>query len=601
MKYLTFSALYLLLLCAGFYFLIINGFGLFDFQASISTTALLLETLLLIIIQLFLYAITKRKRLALVLTTLFYFSFLCATYIKSKTLGVPIFPSDFILIGDLVRTWDVFVIYVPFLLIFIGLVSLVCLIEMKRKKAEKVYSLGLLTMLTLAGVLLINYQNENIRLWLRAHGIFYKKNVNLVKKGVQNGFLLSFVQAAFFVGKPQPPNSYSLQSINNIIEKYKLNETIGGESDVDNVIILMTESFTDPGDFGWEYSEEIIPAYRMMASSHTSGHVISPVYGGRSINAEFEIMTGMSNRFTPIETTPYQEFIDTDITSLARTFRRNGFETSAIQMVKFEGFGYSKIYQYIGVDNKVSLSSKNKGTEPDPSGRSVSSDETAKEILNLVEKQDKSFIFAFPNSTHSPWNLDHYPNSTLELMNENVNTQEKTRLLAYTNALNHVDGLFEKLVQTFSESTEKTLLVVIGDHQPGMRFFGKNLTDSPVYSKFINHTLNKYKTTFVAWSNYPLDDDSDINISMNLIPAFIINNTGLKADGFMKFVVILKEHFDVISQIYKLREGDYIEQLPGHVKELIRDYKTLQYDILFGKNYIYQLDVGNLPPKAKDN
>lgn len=559
-------------------------------KISIYTSGLIFENFILFLIFLVLYITFKRKLLALLLTTAFYLIFITSNIVKIKTLGTPIYPNDFFLIGDLLLTWQVLVPYIPYMILGVLTLSAIIYWSIKKQKKEKVYSKTIFMSLFVLISYGITFHSENIRLFLREHGIFHKKNVNLVVRGLKYGFLSNFVQATFFIGKPIPPDNYSKKNILAIVDKYKLDNTFYSESKIDNVIILLIESFTDPKQFGWHFSESPVPYFDEIVENHISGIAFSPVYGGKSINAEFELMTGLSNRFTPIETSPYQEFVDKNIPSLARTFSHNGFTTNAIQMVKFKGFGYGKIYDYLGVDNKISLSTKNNpALKPDPSGRSVSSIEIAKNIHSLLTTQDKSFIFAFPNSSHSPWELKHYPDSSLKLLNGINDESENDTVLAYANAMKHIDSMFGEIISSIEKIDEKTLLVIVGDHQPGISIYGNYLKNDNTQTPYINNILKKYKTSFAIWSNFlePKDKTNTLTISLNLIPGLIIEKSGINHNGFMKFITHIHRQFDVISHTFKLKNNKHTEDLSSRHQEIVSDYELLQYDILFGENYIY--------------
>ena len=583
MKLLFAPLLFSPLIYLVYYFL--QGLFHVNENKSLSLSGFIFEQIILFCILLIFYAVVKRKRLAVLLTLIFYLCFLLATIIKVKVLGAPIFPNDLLLMGDLLRTWGVVLEYIPYLILLLCMIFAVCYYEIKNTAKEKVYGTGILVFLVVIVGYLTMFQNENTRLFLRDHGIYLKKNVNLVKKGFVNGYLSSFVQATFFLGKPSPPEHYSKDAVDTIINRYQLLDPIGQSAEADNVIVLLVESFTRPEQFGWKIQPSPTPNFDKITYNHASGIAISPVYGGKSINAEFEVMTGLSNRFTPIETTPYQEFVDKNIPSLARSFKVNGYTTNAVQMIPFEGFGYGRIYDYIGVDNKFSLTTEK--LDADPSGRSVASHEISKKILKIINEQEKSFVFAFPNSSHQPWKLEHYPKSNLKITDSKLRPQEEDKLLAYANALNHVDKLFGDLIESLKNSDEKTLVLIVGDHQPGIDFYNQHLKNKN-NNEYVDLVLSKYQTALAIWSNYLTEKNDNIELSMNMIPALIIELSGVRVDGMMKFLIRLKEQFSVISHLYKKQGGGFSNKVSEDAKQIIKDYKLLQYDILFGKNYLYK-------------
>ncbi len=562
------------------------AFGL-PAKFQMSTIGFVFEQVMVFLTIIIIYALSKRLRLSVILTLVLYSMFLVGNYLKVKILGSPLFPSDFVLIGDLIRTWQVWIVYTPYLVLILVLIISFIYYEIKTKKREKVYSLTILAVIIGVFGYVVIFQNESTRLLLRSYGIKYSKNVNLIKKSMQYGFVTNFSQALFFMGKVEKPKSYSESTINNLIQKYELNElTSYSDNRVEKVVILMVESFTHPPMYGWRLSESVTPNFDRIVSGHLTGATISPVYGGKSINAEFEVLTGLSNRFTPIETTPYKEFIDEPIPSLAKSFRDNGYATGVVQAIPLKGFGYRRVYDNIGIDNKIGLS---RGThKKDPSGRSVHSQVIAENIISLLEANSKTFVFAFPNSSHSPWHISHYPNSTLQIENGETLAIDKEQTLAYFNALKHVDLLTGELIAHFSANEEKAMILIVGDHQPSIQNYNQFMEDTEIESGFTRMVVKKYQTNFGVWTNFPIEHDLDSFLSLNLIPSFVIKNTGVKVNGFMKFMMVLADKFSVVSHVFKEKNNYIQENLSEKNKQLIEEYELIQYDILFGRNYIYK-------------
>lgn len=539
-----------------------------------------------------LFLLTKRYRLALILSIILYAIFLISTSIKSLLLGVPIYPKDFILLGDLFKAWHSLIPYLPATIGLIVAVVIYIAWEIRSTPPKKIkHSIKALTLMSLVIVCLINLNHERIRLYLTNNSVYHKKNANLVKRGFKYGFLTNFFQALLFQSKQLPPKGYSNQKISEIVNKYRLdelNKITPTQARYDNVIVLMIESFTDPKQFGWKFNFSPTPHFDQLTKNSLT-FAISPVFGGKSINAEFELMTGLSYQFTPVESTPYHEFITAPIHSLARTFKQNNYTTNVIHAVKFSGFGYGKIYEFLGMDNKISLSIKNDGVKADPSGRSTAKEEFTNKIISLTESQDKSFIFAFPNSSHSPWSLSHYPHSKLRLINKNTSEDTKNQVLAYANAINYVDQMIGSLINYYEKSQEKTLIVLVGDHQPGLSVYLNNKPEKSGASR-ADKIVRKYTTGFAVWSNsYPVELPDNL-VSINLIPAWIVKQSRINSTGFIKFINHFSNYVSVLSHsIIKQKQHDFHMAIPDEIVTLIEDYEMLQYDILFGKNHLERI------------
>jgi len=585
--------LFLFLISGVFYYLIVPIFQITNQPVYIFLIGHIIETFILSIIVLILLIVFKRKRLALVLAVLFYFIFLAINIIKIRYLSMPLYPVDFQQLGNLVKTWDLFKTFIPYAILILVIVSLIIWLgyckeaPSKEVKNKSFYFNHVFLLLLISSFFIFN--NE-ISMKLREQGIFHKKNSHLPRRCLKYGFLTNFFQASLFIQTTRKPERYSKNKIQNIVNKYNLNQfnNTNNKEKPDNIILLLAESYTDPSDFGWKFTQEPIPVFNKNKLNQISGTVHSPVYGGKSTNAEFEILTGLTNRFTPIETMPYEEFAREGVSSLAKVLNFNGFNTNAIQVIKFKGFGYGKIYDYLEFNNKISLS-KDKNLELDPSNKTTSSREIAKKIINLTKEQKASFIFAFPNSSHSPWYIKDYPNTMIHLENTSLSKGEEEIISAYANSINHIDLLYRILINEYSNSPRKTLIILLGDHQPGIPNYTKNYIPDLRYNEYINDSLKKYRTPIQVWSNYLTSNNLSIEISVNFLPSYILDIANLKYKGFFKFNNLLRNVMPVFSKVILDANKSYTDHIPEEFDEMVKDYKLLQYDILFGENYIYKL------------
>ncbi|MCF6301375.1 MAG: LTA synthase family protein, partial [Proteobacteria bacterium] len=343
---------------------------------------------------------------------------------------------------------------------------------------------------------------------------------------------------------------------------------------------IMIESFTNPSDYGWKTSEIVAPAFSKINKDYISGVVITPVFGGKSINAEFELLTGLTNRFTPVESMPYREFVSKKIPAIPTLLKARGYETNVIQVVKMNGFGYKKIYDYLQVDNKISLH-KNSGVKLDPSGKFAASEEISNKIIELTDQQDKSFIFAFSNSSHSPWKLEDYPDNSIDILNKNsYSGKERNHLIAYFNALNHADEIVSVLVEYYENSDENTLIMVVGDHQPAIQGYHQKTVKPAQYEKY---TRQFYSVPAVIWNNYLEPEQKKFELSMNFLASYVLTKAGVDTVGFVKFNQMLMKKIKVLTLIIRQKKGHYLKEVPAEYKKMIDDYEILQYEILMSE------------------
>ncbi|GAA4825190.1 hypothetical protein GCM10011365_05490 [Marinicella pacifica] len=503
------------------------------------------------------------------ISVLVYFLFLSASVIKINFLNAPLMPIDLFQIDDLLRTKEVVLEYIGYFIVFLIISSLFIYYNLKNELVNN-YSRVVALLSVIAIVVLLFSFREPIRLFLDSQDMLIKKNTNLINRSARNGYLNYFFQATVLQRKSIKPIGFEMAKVDSIINKYDLNEPLkvsqNGQS-ADNVIVILAESFIDPNEIGWQTSETILKKFSQLRSEHNAGNVIVPVYGGKSINSEFELMTGLSTLFTPIESLPYREMVSNSTPSLASVLSSNGFITNVVQLVPMSGFGFEKIYEYLGFDNVVSLVGSD--INKDPTGKYASSKVLAEKIIKFTKLQNKSFIYAFANTSHMPWKISDYPENTIKLINnKNIRKKTKNRIIAYFNALRHVEELLVILVDYFTNSNQNTLILFVGDHHPSLKLAEYN-------NNFLEY--ENYKVPYLIWQNYKSIDENTHNtlISMNFLAAKVLEKSNVSIKGFFKFNHILMKRLKVVSRNYDFKDNLNQSQL-----ELFQEYEYFQHRIL---------------------
>jgi phosphoglycerol transferase MdoB-like AlkP superfamily enzyme len=548
-------------------------FGHGSMDRSVATHLWVIESMLLGFVFFLLAGITARFWLSLLLTVLLYLGFILANIMKISMLGTPVLPVDMTQLDDLIRTTQVFSQYLPWLLTGLVVLIVVTAAFIKKEGASQWLRFsGLLIVVCLSGSFFL--AREHIRSELIEQKLMLKKNTNLVRRFNRNGFLNFFTQAIFFNNKPEKPKNFSEQTIKRIYQKYQLNANQALRSDIpppDNVILILAEAFTDPLDYGWQTSGELIPHFRQTQATHPHGRIMVPVFGGKSINTEFELLTGLTNRFTPVESLPFRELVSDNTPGIADLLKSLGYQTQVIQAVKLSGFGFERVYDFLNIDGKISLTGDQ--VDKDPTGLFASSQAIAEQIIRLTEQQDKSFIYAFANSSHMPWKLNDYPDNQLSLLNDKGSYDKRTsnQLLAYFNAINHVDELLGLLQEHYQHSDERTLIFFAGDHLPAM---------DALYQLAPLDEQIKYQVPAVIWSNYLQQSAEPFELSMNFVASYLLEMMDIHAHGFMKFNAEAMKQFQVFSHFVKSPSGRLQRKVPAMLASLANEYAVLQYLIL---------------------
>lgn len=107
---------------------------------------------------------------------------------------------------------------------------------------------------------------------------------------------------------------------------------------------------------------------------------------------------------------------------------------------------------------------------------------------------------------------------------------------------------------------EKVLVCMFGDHQPkfGNENFHTKFYEQTVGLSETDMILNQYLTPFLIWTNYDIQEETEINISMNYLGVLLQQAAGLNASPYFTFLADLMQSYPVMTvNGYVDREGHF--------------------------------------------
>lgn len=536
--------------------------------------------------------VTRKQWFSLIMAWLIYWLWVVANYVKYSFLGSAILPADINDFDELFHEgWIVLKDILPMIATFLFLLFIAAIYFYKKDRA-------LITMkqrqvlLFVAALIVFIYWGKGIYF----PSISLEANVhNSFKQGMVHGFTKHFLTVWKNHNSIQKPDLYTRQKITAIVESKDLTSTISqAKKTNENLISLMVESFTDPVAMGWQFDRDPLPTYHRLVSKPTpnafQAQVLSPVYGGKSVNAEFEFMTGMSLRFIPPEQKPYRLYINKPISSLPEYLVSQGFQTHAVHAVGTSLF-FERVYALLKINDLYSLQKKPSTTKHAP----PSSHAVLEEVIKKAKTSKKPyFIHAFPNATHQPWYGEAYGETRIRLLNKaGLSRSQVSQLEGYANALHEFDSALAELVLFLKAEPSPTTLVMLGDHQPAIADYAK--WKMPTKHNEITQHVATHQVPFLIWKNHPWRQSgrpslvrNDLVGSMNIMPSIVLQAIGIEPSGFMKFVDVVRQKAPFSSQIFFDGER-FTFEIPESQRQLMHDYELLQYDLLHGKQYYYQI------------
>ena len=403
----------------------------------------------------------------------------------------------------------------------------------------------------------------------------------------QNGFLLNFTTAIRYSFVSEP-DGYDADKVAQTARSYRSQSVTDAGELPENLIFIMNESFSDlTAAFpNLELSEDSLAFYHSLTENTVKGTMISPVTGGGTANVEFEYLTGDSLAFLPSSTVAYQLYLYDGCPSLVSQAKDLGYHTIAFHPYLSSGWNRTSVYPWLGFDE---VHFQEDVQDPQYIRNYVSDLSDYEQLFRWTEENDgPTMIFNVTMQNHSGYsqgwnNLSGDVNVTGGAKSSSITTQ-------YFSLMKESDQAIQALVEHYSQVDEKTMIVFFGDHQPplGNTFFealyGKKLDERDP-----EEVQQAYETPFFIWANYDIPERDDLRISSNYLGVLAAEVAGLPLTGYQQLLSRLMDALPVASTAgYVTADGQVtqeVEELPGYVQSLYREYELAAYNHLFDEKH----------------
>ena len=402
----------------------------------------------------------------------------------------------------------------------------------------------------------------------------------------QNGFLLNFTTAIRYSFVSEP-DGYDADKVAQTARSYRSQSVTDAGELPENLIFIMNESFSDlTAAFpNLELSEDPLAFYHSLTENTVKGTMISPVTGGGTANVEFEYLTGDSLAFLPSSTVAYQLYLYDGCPSLVSQAKDLGYHTIAFHPYLSSGWNRTSVYPWLGFDE---VHFQEDVQDPQYIRNYVSDLSDYEQLFRWTEENDgPTMIFNVTMQNHSGYsqgwnNLSGDVNVTGGAKSTSITTQ-------YFSLMKESDQAIQALVEHYSQVDEKTMIVFFGDHQPplGNTFF-ETLYGKKLDERDPEEVQQAYETPFFIWANYDIPERDDLRISSNYLGVLAAEVAGLPLTGYQQLLSRLMDALPVASTAgYVTAEGQItqeVEELPGYVQSLYREYELAAYNHPSTKN-----------------
>ncbi|MCK9272131.1 LTA synthase family protein [Candidatus Gracilibacteria bacterium] len=534
-----------------------------------------------------------------------FFIFSLINHFKVIILGEPFYPVDIFVNAGSSKELFSFIkpgseIYLIYSFLFLILIFAVHFLVFRKTKISRKIRIILLLLLIPSNYYI--FASEDFRVYelqkltgLNVEGLSWQQKYNYDNNGFVVGFYTNL--GNIFIKKP---DNYNKEEIQNILSKIPETTNLGENKVKPDIIFILSEAFWDVTKLqNIEFSENPLKNFDSLKKDFSNGFLLSPTYGGKTAMVEYEILTGNLVKYLPFGSIAYQQYINKPIPSIVWELKNNGYSTLAIHTYEKSFFNREKTYPLLGFDKFIGLEDMAGAWYKGPF---ISDKEFTEEIIENYDKKSDNpkFIFGISMENHFPYNWEKFKKNELdiEVTKSNLTEASKQIVTNYAQGIKDADKQLKRLIDHIKASKKPTIVAFFGDHLGalGDNYFTYKETgfvssdDETKWSK--DELLKIYSTPYLIWDNIGLKKDDKKYIGSAFFGNYILDTLNIKKKS---------RYFDYVSYIYNncivgnskklIMDKNYqmIENMSS-LKEECKNIDTvnykLQYDILFGENYI---------------
>ena len=419
------------------------------------------------------------------------------------------------------------------------------------------------------------------------------------------------------------PSNYSEETMKKVAARYQKEAETINASRTNNltdstVVYVLSESFSDPSRVpGLKTNKDSMPNIRKIKAGTTSGLMLSSGYGGGTANLEYMGLSGLSMaNFESSLSSPYQQLVPSQhwtptINQLwgapVNSLGYHPYESSMYsRATNYKKFGFSHFYTLTGPD-VIKYQDK---IDESPYVSDKSSYDSALE--GIKSGKTNKFIQIITMQNHMPYhewyeNNDYTAESTTGTP---LGDDEQQSIETYQKGVEITDQATQEFLNELDALDKPVTVVFYGDHLPGI--YSSASEDD-------NNSLALHLTDYFIWSNKASSSQgnkaSDAAYSSpNFFVAQAADHMNAKVSPYLAFLTEMHSKIaamepPVVNKIQgwdRIPEGQniYLDQngnpmstddFDKETKQLLADYKLIQYHITAGKNYLKDTDFMTLP------
>jgi len=385
-----------------------------------------------------------------------------------------------------------------------------------------------------------------------------------------------------------PPEEYDADAIGTLVAQ--TSDTTETTAVKPNIIAIMNESLADLYTIGnLQTTVDYMPNMHNLTENTISGQAYVSVFGGGTCDSEYTFLTGNTVSYLADNARPYQLYVNDTSPSIVSTLNDLDYSSHAIHPGELTSWNRDEVYPDLGFEDFTT-----RADMPDAvyaRGAYVSDHTNFQYLIQKFEENQNSgsekpfFGFDVTIQNHGGYALDASDLEPVEITNLEG---EYPLAEQYMATVYDSDAAFGDLIAYFETVEEPTMIVMFGDHLPNLEpgFFqelmGKSASEYTVAEK-----EKLYNTPFVIWANYDIPEQQNVQISVNYLSSYLLEQAGLPQTAYNKYLLDLSQEMPILNKQGVMTDTGAYYTLDDPINPYYNDLENYQ-DILY--NNIFDND-----------
>jgi len=303
-----------------------------------------------------------------------------------------------------------------------------------------------------------------------------------------------------------------------------------------DVILILNETFYDLERYSDIQPDRDIFAEFYGLENAVTGHAVTPVTGGGTNNAEYELLTSNSmyllNADAPFH---YVDFAPEN-SNVVRYFDDLGYETFGMHCVEPTNYARNRVYPQLGFDH-VLLGRTEFQYIGHNGNRGWLDSDNYRDLIDRYEAAGDGprVLYLLTYQNHGGFEQNDASSDTVHAANAPEELADQVD--EYLSSVDLSVQAFLELTEYFASVDRPVIICMVGDHGPS---FITELEPRSEYSEE-EATVVAKATPYVIWANFPLEESAGGDASMVDMVPMLLRQAGLPLTPYYETILELHE------------------------------------------------------------